>query len=65
MLTKKTKGRQNYYHGYFTALLDIIREVGHGSYDAFLSITDELIEQAVKDVIKETEIETENIKEGN
>ena len=64
MLIKGTEGRQDYYHGYFTALQDIAKEVGEGGFDSCLTISDELIQRAIKDIMKETEIETKSNRQA-
>ena len=57
MLIKGMIAKLDYFHGYFTALQDIAREVGEGGFDNCLTISDELIQAAIKDIIKETELE--------
>ena len=57
MLVKGMIEKIDYFHGYFTALQDLAKEVGEGGFDSCLTISDELIQRAIIDIVKETEIE--------
>jgi len=57
-MKKRKEERQAYFHGYFTALQDIVGLVGEGDVSCIAPLSDELVQKAVADIIKETEIET-------
>jgi hypothetical protein len=57
MLIKAGVERLNYYSGYLAALQDIIRDVDTG-------IVDKLTLSAVRDIIRETQLEDRNKKGG-
>lgn len=49
--------REQYYTGYLAALQDITRDFHEGGWDHLAEILDKLTRAAVRDIIRETQIE--------